>query len=200
MAVSMDKFLLQYFMQLHFNEMPPEKFQTFVKYIKNGDDFTDGSNMKDWKKNLVHQDANGEWVPNDYPDGRQATPPAVNQWDMNDDEWKKLYIEFRDAFRKMDAKRSEFTDSSNPDTYNRDATNFLNDNFGDPAHKLFSNVVASPAAETQILQLLSLLENNRSLLAYKLKDEWDVLNNEFTYDKLIKGIKDKKADASSIRF
>jgi hypothetical protein len=101
MAVKMDKFLLQYFMQLHFNEMPPEKFATFVKYIKNGDDFPDGSNMKIWKRDLVHQDASGKWVNNDYPDGRAPTPPATpgsNPWEMDDEEWKKLYIEFRDAF------------------------------------------------------------------------------------------------------
>lgn len=195
MAVKMDKFLLQYFMQLHFNEMPPEKRATFIKYIKAGDDFTANSDMAIWKRDLVHQDADGKWVNNDYPDGNAPVPPATpgsNPWEMEDAEWEKLYIEFRDAFIQMDAQRSEFTNSQDPDTYNRDATNFLNDNFGDPTRKLFSNVVASPAAETQIPQLLALLENNRSLLVYKLKDDWGVLDNEFTYDNLIKGIKDKK--------
>ncbi len=197
MAVKMDKFLLQYFMQLHFNEMPPEKFDTFVKYIKNGDDFPDGSNMKIWKRDLVHQDANGEWATNAIPDAQSPAPtrphiPNPNPWEMDDEEWEKLYIDFRDAFIQMEANKSKFNNSGDPDTYNRDATYFLNDNFGNPAHKLFSNVVASPAAETQIPQLLALLENNRSLLEYKLKDDWNVLNNDFTYDKLIKGIKDKK--------
>ena len=201
MAVKMDKFLLQYFMQLHFNEMPPEKRKTFIKYIEAGDDFTADSDMKMWKRDLVHYDnASRKWINNEMPDGNAPVPPAApgsNPWEMSDDEWKKLYIEFRDAFRHMDAKRSEFTDSQDPDTYNRDATYFLNDNFGDPAHKLFSNVVASPAAEAQIQNLLALLENKRSLLEYKLKDEWSVLNNDFTYDKLVKGIKDKKYNTDS---
>ena len=77
MAVKMDKFLLQYFMQLHFNEMPPEKRETFIKYIEGGDDFTKDSDMKIWKRDLVHQDANGKWVDNEIPDGNAPTPPAA---------------------------------------------------------------------------------------------------------------------------
>lgn len=200
MAVKMDKFLLQYFMQLHFNEIPPEKRQTFIKYINNGDDFAADSDMKMWKRDLVHQDADGNWINNDYPNGNAPTPPAApgsNPWEMSDEEWEKLYIEFRNAFIRMDAQRSEFTDPQHPDTYNRDATYFLQDNFGNSTHKLFSNVVASPAAETQIQQLLQLLETHRSMLEYKLKEEWEELNDDFTYDKLLKGIRDKKYNTDS---
>ncbi len=193
MAVTMDKFLLQYFMQLHFNEMPPEKRETFIKYIKAGDDFPDGSDMKIWKRNLVHQ-VGDKWEPNDLPDGIAATPPATNPWEMSKDEWEKLYIEFRDAFIKMDANRSEFTDSNNPDTYNRDATYFLNDYFGDPAHKLFSNVIASPTAETQIAQLKQLLDRQDLSLKF---NEWGITDSEFTYDKLKSGIVSKKYNTDS---
>ena len=92
MAVKMDKFLLQYFMQMHFNEMPPEKFDTFVKYIKNGDDFPDGSDMKLWKRELVHQDASGKWIVNAIPDAQSPAParphiPNPNPWEMDDEEW-----------------------------------------------------------------------------------------------------------------
>ena len=152
MAVKMDKFLLQYFMQLHFNEMPSEKFSTFVKYIENGDDFTAKSDMKEWKKNLVHQ-VGGKWEKNELPNGIAATPPATNPWEMSDDEWEKLYIEFRDAFRRMATNKSKFADPSNPDTYNRDAANFLSDYYGNPAHKIFSTVVANATAEARIAEL-----------------------------------------------
>lgn len=190
MAVKMDKFLLQYFMQLHFNEMPSEKFSTFVKYIENGDDFTAKSDMKEWKKNLVHQ-VGDKWEKNELPNGIAATPPATNPWEMSDDEWEKLYIEFRDAFRRMATNKSKFADPSNPDTYNRDAANFLSDYYGNPANKIFSTVVATPTAEARIADLLTLLKSKRSILEDKLKAV-SIINSEFKYDDLVKGIEGKK--------
>ena len=198
MAVKMDKFLLQYFMQLHFNEMPPEKRKTFIKYIEAGDDFTKDSDMKIWKRDLVHKDSvSRKWIDNEIPDGRAPTPPAApgsNPWEMGDEEWKKLYIEFRDAFRQMDANRSRFSDPSDKDTYNEAATAFLHDNFGDPANKLFSNVSANPAAEAEISNLLRLLNDPAfaSVFSVKLR-EWGIISASDLKD----GITKKKYNKDS---
>ena len=190
MSVKMDKFLLQYFMQLHFNEMPPEKRETFIKYIEGGDDFTKDSDMKIWKRDLVHQDANGKWVDNEIPDGRAPTPPAApgsNPWEMDDEEWKKLYIEFRDAFRKMHANKSKFANPDDKDTYNEVATAFLHDNFGDPADKLFSTVPASPDAETEIANLLGMLNNATLAPLFSVKlGEWGIISASELKDGLTK--------------
>ena len=48
--VSMEIFLMQYYMQLHFNNMPAEVFAQFQDYAKK-DDFR--GNMKHWKKHLM---------------------------------------------------------------------------------------------------------------------------------------------------
>lgn len=181
MAVKVDRFLLQWFMQLHFNEMPPEKRKTFIKYINGGDDFPDNSDMKIWKRDLIHQ-VGDKWVNNDLPDGRApstALPhiPTPNPWEMDDEEWKKLYIEFRNALRQMQANRSKFSDPADPDTYNPDATAFLHDNFGDPTNKLFSNVIASPDAETEIAKLLGFLNDPAKSSAFSVKlREWGIIS------------------------
>ena len=47
MAVKMDDFVLQYYMQYRFNHMPPEVRAQFDVYVKS-DDFR--GNMKTWKK------------------------------------------------------------------------------------------------------------------------------------------------------
>ena len=193
MTVKMDKFLLQYFMQLHFNEMPPEKRKTFIKYIEGGDDFTKDSDMKIWKRDLVHQDTDGKWVNNEIPDGNVPTPPAApdsNPWAMDDEEWKKLYIEFRNAFRTMSANKSKFANSSDPDTYNADAAAFLHDNFGDPtppADKLFSSVTANTDAETEIANLLQMLNDASLAPTFSVKlNEWGIISASDLKDGLTK--------------
>ena len=199
MAVKMDKFLSQFFRQMLFNEMPPEKFKTFTTYIANGDDFT--GDMKMWKERLVHQDANGRWQKNDMPDGRSnaalGLPPGTpaNQWEMTDSEWEKLYLLFRDAFIQMDMNRSKFTDQNDKDSYNKDATNFLTDYFGDPADKIFSNVVATPLAEADIANFATLINQNPAL--ERVFSSWGILNSDFTFSDLKKGISEKKYNKSA---
>lgn len=193
MTVKMKDFLLQYFMQVYFNDMPPEKYQTFLNYIKNGDDFR--GNMKDWKKNLVHEDG-GKWKKNDYPDGRKPDPnnpdlahiPNPNPWEMSDDDWKELYREFRNAFRVMDANRKNFADNTDAETFNADATNFLNDWYG--IDRVFSNVTASPEAEVDIQNLANLLNSHQGL--GHILANWNVLGKAEEIKDLIKGIKEKK--------
>ena len=52
MAIKMEDFLLQYFMQLRFNNMPAEVMAKFKDYAKN-DDFS--GNMKHWKTHLMER-------------------------------------------------------------------------------------------------------------------------------------------------
>lgn len=199
MAVKMDKFLSQFYMQLLFNEMPPEKFKTFTTYIANGDDFR--GDMKIWKERLVHQDTNGKWQKNDLPDGNTPPPPPPgvtptdNPWELSDEEWEKLYLLFRDAFVNMDANRSKFADSSDADSYNKDAANFLTDYFGDTPDKIFTNVVATPAAETDIAKFATLINNNPAL--ERVFSSWGIINSEFSFSDLKKGIADKKYNKDS---
>lgn len=151
--VKMNDFLLQYFMQRYFNEMPAEVFSTFQDYIKADDDFR--GNMKTWKKNLVHEDS-GKWVKNALPDMNPPPLPAApesNPWLLKDGECDKLFNAFQDAFRAMNEDRGAFDK-------NDDATNFLNENFGDAATKLFSYGVASRDTEQEITQLRGLLNNS----------------------------------------
>ena len=185
MAVKLDKFLLQFYMQMLFNEMPPEKFKTFTTYIANGDDFR--GDMKLWKERLVHQE-DGKWKMNELPDGR--TPPTGNTWKLDEDAWKNLYLLFRDAFIEMDANRSKFTDPNDKDSYNKDAANFLSDYFGDPADKIFSNVTATPDAENDIAVFATLLNSNPGL--ERVFMNWGILNSDFSFSDLKKGISEKK--------
>lgn len=193
MATKMEKFLSQFYMQLLFNEMPAEKFKTFTTYIANGDDFR--GDMKLWKERLVHQE-DGKWKKNKLPDGRTPPPPPPgvtptdNPWELSDDEWKKLYLIFRDAFVDMDANRSKFADSSDTDSYNKDAANFLNDYFGVTPDKIFSNVLATPAAETDIAAFATLINDNPGL--ERVFINWGILNSDFTFSDLKKGISEKK--------
>ncbi len=158
--VKMNDFLLQYFKQLRFNEMPVEVFATFQGYIKSGDDFN--GNMKDWKENLVYQ-YNNNWYKNCVPNlsrdnPRRARPnatppeyPNANKWVLSDDECDKLFNAFQDAFRGMNQDRDSLAGAS---------VDFLDKNFGDSlAGKLFSYGVASRDTENEITQLKDLLND-----------------------------------------
>lgn len=179
--VKMSEFLLQYFMQLRFNNMPTEYRAQFDDYAKS-DDFR--GNMKHWKAHLMHLDQNGNLVQNDLPD------PNGADFHLDDEEWENLFKEFQKAFRKMDANSKNFTSPIDFNADNEKARNFLNEYFG--FGKLFDKVTASPAAEQQIQVLKGLLDNNQSLFTVKLS-EWGVIS----YKDLKDGIKDKKYNTDS---
>ena len=170
--VKMVDFLLQYFMQLRFNEMPVEVRAKFDDYAKN-DDFR--GNMKNWKKFLM--DSNGQNKPLPDPNGPE--------YHLNDKEWENLFKEFQKSFRKMDANRKNFTNTIDFGIDNEKVRNFLDEYFG--PGRLFDKVTASPAAEQQIQVLQGLLDQNQSLFTVKL-GEWGVIS----YKDLKDGIKDKK--------
>ncbi len=175
MSVKMNEFLLQYYKQLRFNNMPAEVRAQFNVYLK-ADDFR--GHMKDWKKELMTNGAN-----NPIPD-----PTEVNgAWELGDAEWEKLFRAFQDAFRAMDADKKSFKD-------NKDANDFLNEYFGDL--RLFSNGVASNDAEQEIQgNFKTFLENNRQVLEVAFK-QWGLTDGDFSYSDLMSGIRDKKYNTS----
>lgn len=174
--VKFNDFLLQYFMQLRFNNMPPEVRAQFDSYAKNND-FR--GHMKYWKSNLAHTDSEGKLVANDLPDPKGA------DFHLTDEEWKKFFKEFQNAFRKMATKRKDFEGAINFDTQNNPPLEFLDEYFG--PDRLFSQAVATAAAETQINNLLQILENNTSAAQGYLS-----IQNLISYEDLVDGIKSKK--------
>lgn len=173
MAVKMDDFLLQYFMQLRFNNMPAEVMAQFKDYAKR-DDFS--GNMKHWKSHLME---NGQ--PKPMPDPTQNGGPYF----LEDEEWEKLFREFQNAFRKMDSNRGKFTSSIDFGINNDKFNEFLNEYFGQG--RLFDKATASADAETEIANLKQLLESNSNLFSVKLS-EWGIIS----YKDLLEGIKKKK--------
>lgn len=184
--VKFGDFLLQYYMQRRFNTMPAVVRAQFDVYAKS-DDFR--GNMKDWKKKLMHTDADGKLVENTMPYSAPPPPHAddiTGNMTMTDDEWEKLFKAFQDAFRKMSAKAESFKD-------NAKATSFLNEHFGNPATHLFSNSVADPIIAEPLIQgaFKTFLENNKNSLEIYFK-QWGLTDSDFSYSDLISGIKSKK--------
>ena len=184
--VKMGDFLLQYYMQRRFNTMPAAVRAQFDAYAKS-DDFR--GNMKDWKKKLMHTDANGNLVENTMPYSAPPPPHAddiTGNMTMTDDEWEKLFKAFQNAFRNMSANAESFKD-------NAKATSFLKENFGDPNTHLFSNAVADPTTAEPLIQgtFKAFLENNKNSLEIYCK-QWGLTDSDFSYSDLISGIKSKK--------
>ncbi len=124
MANTMEKFLANYYKQLHFNAMPPEVRARFDEWVKKG---TLTDEMKLWVRDYMTPDHKNKALPD---------PADINNLDK--DEAKKLYIAFQQAFAAMAADKDKFQDS-NPQAYN-----FVDEHFGDSG-KPFQ---ISPAKET----------------------------------------------------
>ncbi len=124
MASTMEKFLANYYKQLHFNAMPPEVRARFDEWVKKG---TLTDEMKLWVRDYMTPDHKNKALPD---------PADINNLDK--DEAKKLYIAFQQAFAAMAADKDKFHDS-NPQAYN-----FVDEHFGDSG-KPFQ---ISPAKET----------------------------------------------------
>ena len=184
--VKMGDFLLQYYMQRRFNTMPATVRAQFDVYAKS-DDFR--GNMKDWKKKLMHADADGTWHENTMPDS--APPPPhpddlTGNMTMTDDEWEKLFKAFQNAFRKMSANADSFKD-------NAKATSFLREYFGHPATHLFANAVADPLTAEPLIQgaFKRFLEQNKNSLKIYCK-QWGLVDDKFSFSDLMSGIKSRK--------
>lgn len=186
MAVKPEDFLLQWFMQKRFNDMPAEKYATFMTYLKNGDDFR--GNMKDWKNKLMHQSGNN-WVKNDLPDPTAQNTP----WTMTDAEWDKMLELFQDAFREMAANSDKFKADS-PEKL------FLDEYFGSGPNKLFSPEQLDPQVEqTEMDNLRNLLTQNQNLLYNKIAQMgWNnPFDADFTYQNLLDGLASNKKKYNS---
>lgn len=184
MAVKMDEFLLQYYMQYRFNHMPPEVRAQFDAYVKS-DDFR--GNMKTWKTKLMHQDANGKWVENAMPDPANS----ADAFYMEDGDWKKLFIAFQNAFRNMSADREKLVKDGKTD-----AVNFLDTYFGTLPSQLFSNSVANAAADNLISnEFKNFLNTYKTRLEVQFQN-WGILDKDFTYSQLLSGITSKKYNSS----
>ncbi len=179
--VSMDNFLLQYMMQMRIKKMDPAVLAQLNSYIGK-EDFA--GHMKEWRNNLMEQQGD-EWVAKDQPD------PNGPDYELNDEEWKKLFIEFRSAFRSMAANRKQLEGSIDFGGKNDKALKFLNDYFG--TGKLFSQSEASGEAETQIANLKQILETPENKLRIS---RFLQIHNLVDYDSLMKGIDSKKYNTS----
>lgn len=190
MAVSSEKFLNQFYMQMRFNEMCtmyPEKLKTFKKYLKNGD-YKFRGDMDMWEKRLW--DA-AKGTGNELPDGQNG------QWAMDDDAWKDLYLEFRNALRNMQLRKSEF-DDPDKDSYNRPAIGFLNDYFG--KDKIFSFATASDEAEKEIEKFAECLKDRdvQNILDAAFSKMWGMTDT--TCQKLLTDIEPGKKYNSDPEF
>ncbi len=160
--VTMKDFLLQYFMQLRFDEMPTEVRAQYDEYSAT-DNFHSDSNMKMWKDKL---------------EGKPMPDPKGTEFHLTDDEWKKIYEEFRRAFLEM---------HNNRDDLDEKAVEVLDNYFGE--NKLFSSATATPEESAKILELKSLLETHD--LSTQLKEQ-EILNDDFTYKNLLDGLTSRK--------
>ena len=183
MAVKMDDFVLQYYMQYRFNHMPPEVRAQFDVYVKS-DDFR--GNMKTWKKKLMHQGTNGRWTENAMPDPLNST----SEFFMEDGEWKKFFVAFQNAFRNMSADREKLEKDS------PDAVKFLDEYFGNSPSQIFTNSIANPTAEDFINNdFKNFLTKYKTRLEVQFQN-WGILDKDFTYSQLLSGISSKKYNSS----
>jgi len=156
MAVDSNMFLEQFFEQLYFDRMTlmyPLKFKTFKKYVDNGDYKLRGD-MKLWHERLYHPDADGNQQ-------RGFTDGTSGAWAMSDKAWEELYIEFRNAFRDLYARQSEFDGSVTGYKRNSDVMRFLNDNFG--PDKLFYFAGITKEAEDELNDFADKINNNKEI-------------------------------------
>ncbi|MBR1380172.1 MAG: hypothetical protein IJ560_01100 [Alphaproteobacteria bacterium] len=173
--MNMKEFLELYFKQLRFNDVPAEVRAQYDAYVKaNGNKGDFRGNMKSWRDELMHQDANGKYVQNDLPDASDETV-------LPKDEAEKLFKAFQDAFRAMAASRDDFKK-------NDKANGFLDEYFG--VGRMFDNAHASAPAEAQIATLRTLLDAHPELET--ALQGYGVWKEGFSFSDLKKGIEPGK--------
>lgn len=163
MAETVEKFLKKYFKQLHFNSMPVNVRSHFFEWVKN-DTLT--ADMRLWVRDyLEHQPApnedkllvvNGKYVPKRLPD------PNDNNA-LPEEEARELFIQFQNAFAKMDSAKNSFKDKD------PQSLAFLQQYFG--PGKLFKTSKARdsgdhPTCKEGINAIINLLKTNEDLRDY----------------------------------
>ncbi len=183
MAANMNDFLLQYYMQYRFNHMPPAVRAQYDVYVKSND-FR--GNMGIWKRDLMHQNPAGSWVENDMPDPTNST----DQFFMNDDEWKKLFLAFQSAFQNMAADRKTLEKNS------PEVIPFIDKYFGNLPSQPFTNSTASPAVADLInSDFKDFLQRHQTSLEIQFQN-WGILDKDFSYAQLLSGIASQKYNTS----
>lgn len=197
MAMKMNDFLLEYYKRLIFRDMSPEQFSQYNDYVK-ADDFN--GDMKKWK-DLLQTNPAGELITD--PATKLYVPKdMLTDADLEPADLEKLFRAFQNAFRNMDGNRKSFAN-------NTDATNFLNQYFGvdnsttPPTPRMFDFATANTRAESLIGSataapgtLLYFLENKRNELKFSFQ-QWGVINDDFTYDDLLDGIRKQKYNSNA---
>jgi len=157
----MKKFLETYFKQLHFNSMPADVRKRFFEWVRN-DTLTD--DMRNWVRDyLQHQDpnnpnsplsvdGNGNYIPKALPN----PDPASN--DLSDEDARKLFITFQQAFAGMWADKSSFQDTDHQ------SKDFVEHYFG--PGKLFNTSPATRDCANGIEAILNLLNSHPNLKDY----------------------------------
>lgn len=182
MSANMNDFLLEYYKRLIFRSMPIEQFVHYCEFVKSGDM---AGNMKEWADTLLQKDpVSGElienaglYVPKDLPDPEESG----GEWELDEDEWKKLFNSFNNAFQAMDANKKSFK-------YEKKAKDFLDKYFGTTG-QLFSYTTANDDAETKITELKNILLAHESDMKQLLKSYF---NDDFSWKNLIDGINSKE--------
>ncbi len=209
---NMKDFLTAYYNRMIFREMSHEQFVQFCGYIRDGK-ATD--NQKIWAKELLKTDpATGEYltvprtnlyIPKGMPDPDDPTEGLGNLTitPPNDQEWKKLFKAFRNAFQAMDSNKKDFK-------YNDKATAFLEKYFGSHTagtgtiQHLFQYAKAKPSTRNKIYNpgnpdktLHKFLTDNKSTLKAKLAQSYySILTDDFTYEDLLSGLETGKYDTN----
>ncbi len=171
MTMKMDDFLLEYFRRLHFSKMPPEQFSTFCDIVQQKD-FT--GNMKKWQDLLENTTTRGA---TGFPIKKLPNPTV----ELTDDDWKKLYTIFNNAFREMDQHRDSMESSSK-------ALKFLDEYFG--ISRPFSHPIAGKDAEQEIEELYTYLSDPE--VKEELESYISGIADNMEYDKFVQGLQEKK--------
>lgn len=173
--MKMNDYLLLFYRQLRFNEMPADvraRFDDLAKWDGgNGirGDFT--GNMAEWQRDLV--DASD-------PTGNKELPdPHDPETKLKDEDWKKLYVAFRDALRSMSSKRDELKG---------EVKEFLDTYYGPGL--LFEPLKATDAADTELGMLATVLQN--SSITSKLSSGYYNVKPKDGWDKFREGLRNKK--------
>lgn len=155
----MEKFLKKYYKQLHFNSMPSGVRAKFFDWVKN-DTLTD--DMRNWVRDYLEHDANGNLVKVDGKYVPKKLPEPDNDADLSEDDARELFIAFQSAFAGMAGDLDSFKDS---DHQSRD---FVNEYFG--AGKLFHTSPATSNCVQGINKILTLLQQHPDLKEYIVKN------------------------------
>ena len=191
MAMTLKEKLYNYFAIRHLNLMPPEVSARFEDF-RNNNDFQ--GQMKQWVDKKLYGA--------DNPDFGPATPPApANPYELTAAEWDELYDSLQKTFQNMNEHKDPSVGVKSE--YLKATQDFIKEFFGDDT-KTFTISAAKQTPTTAGYTVENQLSNNTDSLAAFLeanktklqipflKNMSDVFSADFTYDKLVDGLKTRK--------